>query len=135
MTADRLLSRLEAVRGSAPRWRARCPAHGSRTLSLSIRECDDGTVLLRCFAGCDARAVLESVGLRLVDLFPRRDPQTRRKFLNERRRRELEDMVQFERTIVAVAESDEAAGRLTREGARRAELARRRVAQAERALR
>jgi DNA primase len=32
---------------------ARCPAHDDRTPSLSIRDADDGKVLVRCHAGCD----------------------------------------------------------------------------------
>jgi hypothetical protein len=44
-------------------WMARCPAHRDRTPSLSIREADDGRLLLKCFAGCswaDLRQALEA---------------------------------------------------------------------------
>jgi len=66
-----LLSKLDGVRESRPgQWRARCPAHDSKSLSLSIAEADTGSVLLHCFAGCGAADVLASVGLQLSDLYP-----------------------------------------------------------------
>ncbi len=68
---DGLLSKLEGVRETRPgKWRARCPAHDSKSLSLSIAEADTGSVLLYCFAGCGAADVLASVGLQLSDLYP-----------------------------------------------------------------
>jgi len=42
-------------------WMARCPAHHDQTPSLSIREADDGKVLLRCHAGCDQEQVIASL--------------------------------------------------------------------------
>ena len=42
-------------------WMARCPAHHDRTPSLSIREADDGKVLIRCHAGCDQEQVIASL--------------------------------------------------------------------------
>ncbi|HUU25090.1 MAG TPA: toprim domain-containing protein, partial [Methyloceanibacter sp.] len=39
-------------------WTARCPAHDDREPSLSIRESDDGKVLVRCHAGCDQERVI-----------------------------------------------------------------------------
>ena len=68
---DRLLDRLEGVREHGPcRWTGRCPAHDDRSPSLSIRELDDGRVLIHCFAGCSATDIVASVGLALRDLFP-----------------------------------------------------------------
>ena len=70
-TAATLLTRLEGVRESAPgRWMARCPAHEDRSPSLSIRELEDGRILIKCFASCSAPDVLSAVGLSLADLFP-----------------------------------------------------------------
>lgn len=77
----RLFSVLYNVKpGSAPgTWLASCPtaAHtkGDRSRGLSIRETDDGTVLIHCHAGCDVHAVLSAVGLQAADLFPPR-PET-----------------------------------------------------------
>ena len=68
---DALLARLERVNQAAPgQWRARCPAHESKGLTLSIGEADSGAALVHCFAGCGAADVLASVGLQLSDLYP-----------------------------------------------------------------
>jgi hypothetical protein len=47
-------------------WLVRCPAHDDREPSLSVRNADNGKVLVRCHAGCDQGrviAVLRSRGL------------------------------------------------------------------------
>ena len=51
-------------------WRAPCPAHGSTGRTLSIKETGDGHILLHCFAGCSAQEVVESIDMRIGDLFP-----------------------------------------------------------------
>ncbi|HEX5461371.1 MAG TPA: hypothetical protein VFX20_15510 [Steroidobacteraceae bacterium] len=71
--AATLLDRLDGVRQTGPgRWLARCPAHEDRSPSLSIRELDDGRLLLHDFGGCDTEAVLDSLGLEMQALFPER---------------------------------------------------------------
>jgi putative DNA primase/helicase len=42
-------------------WMARCPAHEDRDPSLSIRDADDGKVLVRCHAGCDQGRVIAAL--------------------------------------------------------------------------
>jgi hypothetical protein len=80
VSAGQLIARLDGVRESGPgRWMSRCPAHEDRSPSLSIRETTDGTVLVRCFAGCGAADVLEAVGLTFADLFPPRPADHRGK--------------------------------------------------------
>lgn len=70
-TAERLLDRLTHVRQTAPnRWISRCPGHEDKGPSLSIRELEDGRVLVHDFAGCGASDVLAAVGLELKDLYP-----------------------------------------------------------------
>ena len=70
---ETLLSRLERVRGAGRcRYQARCPAHQDRHPSLSIREADDGRVLLFCFAGCATPDVVAALGLEMSDLFVRK---------------------------------------------------------------
>lgn len=74
MSADKLLSRLDRVRERGRgQWSARCPAHEDRSPSLSVKETADGRLLVHCFGGCDAAAVVGAVGLELGDLFPERD--------------------------------------------------------------
>src|SRR5688572_17803180 len=73
MSTETLISRLERVKRTGEgRYQARCPAHDDRGPSLSIRELDDGRVLVHCFAGCDTHSVLSSVGLSFDDLYPPR---------------------------------------------------------------
>ena len=71
MSAEILLSKLDKVkRTGAGRWVACCPAHADKGPSLSLRETDDGRVLVYCFAGCSAVDILAAVGLELRDLYP-----------------------------------------------------------------
>lgn len=71
--ADTLLARLERVKQTqAGQWIARCPAHTDKSPSLSIKQCDDGTILLHDFGGCSPSDILAAVGLELADLFPKR---------------------------------------------------------------
>lgn len=71
LSSQRLLDLLTEVRATgANRWLARCPAHDDRSPSLSIREANDGRVLVHCFAGCPICDVLSAVGLNLRDLYP-----------------------------------------------------------------
>lgn len=72
MSIDRLLARLDGVRSSGGnRWMCRCPAHDDDSPSLSVRQVEDGTILIHCFFGCDPNDVLEAVGLSIRDLFPK----------------------------------------------------------------
>jgi hypothetical protein len=76
VSAAALLDRLERVKQTGPgRWLARCPAHEDRSPSLSIRELDDGRILLHDFGGCEAADVLAAIGLALSDLFPESLPE------------------------------------------------------------
>jgi hypothetical protein len=68
-----LLDKLAGVRKTANGWEARCPAHDDRRASLSVSVGDDGRALVTCHAGCTTSAVLRSIGLTVVDLFPRRN--------------------------------------------------------------
>jgi putative DNA primase/helicase len=65
MTAEAIAKALGG-RKMGGSWMARCPAHDDRTPSLSIRDADDGRVLIRCHAGCEQKqviAILRSRGL------------------------------------------------------------------------
>lgn len=68
---DNVLSRLDKVKpNGAAKWLACCPAHDDKSPSLSIKEADDGTVLIKCWAGCTAADITAAIGLDLRDLFP-----------------------------------------------------------------
>ena len=71
VTVHELLARLEGVRDRGHgQWLARCPAHDDRRPSLSIKEINDGTILLHCFALCSPADIVAAVGIELADLFP-----------------------------------------------------------------
>lgn len=67
------LSLLCGVKKSGAGFMACCPAHDDRSPSLSVKEGDDGRVLLHCFAGCTFYEVIESLGLSPSDLFIHRE--------------------------------------------------------------
>jgi putative DNA primase/helicase len=78
MVLEAFLSRLNGVKQTRRGWMALCPAHQDSVHSLSITE-RDGKILITCFAGCEAGAIVAAIGLGLYDLF----------FDNELSRREL----------------------------------------------
>ena len=82
MKIDLFLSKLEKVRKTGNgTWTARCPSHDDGRPSLSIRETEEGKVLLYCFALCSPAEIVSAVGMQLQDLFPDKD-------LGDRSRRE-----------------------------------------------
>ncbi len=68
--ADLLLSQLTSVVPSGEGWKAQCPAHADANPSLSITVVDDGKILLHCFGGCTAEAIVEAIGWTMADLMP-----------------------------------------------------------------
>jgi hypothetical protein len=71
MSADALISRLDRPRPTGRgSWLCRCPAHEDKSPSMTVRECDDGRVLVHCFAGCGVSEILGAVGLEFDALFP-----------------------------------------------------------------
>lgn len=73
MSAEVLLARLDRVKPTGQgRWIARCPAHEDRSPSLSIRELEDGRLLVYDFGGCAVGDVLDALGLTITDLFAER---------------------------------------------------------------
>lgn len=42
-------------------WMARCPAHEDHDPSLSLKDSDDGRVLVKCHAGCTQTAVIDAL--------------------------------------------------------------------------
>lgn len=70
MTIAAVLERLDGVRPTATGWAARCLAHEDRSPSLSIRQGEDGRILLHGFRGCTFREILGALGLTPQDLAP-----------------------------------------------------------------
>ena len=72
--AEKILHLLDAVNETGSRkWQCRCPAHDDKSPSLTVKETNDGTLLLKCWAGCSASEIVGAVGLELSDLFPKVD--------------------------------------------------------------
>jgi len=64
-----VLDRLDGVKQRGRGYMALCPAHDDRNPSLSVREGDDGRVLVKCFAGCDVKDITHAMGLTMGNLF------------------------------------------------------------------
>jgi hypothetical protein len=113
MTTDSLLALLDGVKPTGQgKWLAKCPSHEDRTASLSVRELNDGRTLIHCFAGCGVHEVVDSIGLRIDDLFP---PRENTKFFIKRERRpfpatDILRAIAFESTLVLIAATDLLAG-------------------------
>lgn len=102
---DRLLPLLDRVKRTGPNtWIASCPTREDRHPSMTIRELDDGRILLHDFGGDSTGEILAAVNLTFSDLFPDRPLDQRGK--PERRPFPAADClraVAFEATIVALA--------------------------------
>ncbi len=72
---EQVLGKLDQVKRSGRGSTAQCPAHEDQENSLSLREGDNGIVLIKCFAGCNVNAIVETLGLTMPDLFLLNDRQ------------------------------------------------------------
>lgn len=110
MSIDLLLSRLDGVRPIGPgKWMALCPAHGDKSPSLSIRETEDGRILLHCWSGCRTDAVIAAIGCEWRDLFAPDSGQ-----LGARRPGRDKVKIELAKMVCAIARADMRAGRQIR---------------------
>lgn len=145
MPADVLLQRLDGVLRSGKGWRACCPvcSKTSRSRKLAVSDSDDGRVLLYCFAGCDAAAIVQAAGLTLGDLFPERlaadtpeERQRRRRAARESQWGAALDMLCLESKVVWFSAADVSQGiALSRDDNARLKLAIERIDAAQQILR
>lgn len=71
MSLQNILARLQKVKQVGPhQYQACCPAHDDKQPSLSIKETDDGKILLHCHKGCAVEQILNRMGLPMSVLFP-----------------------------------------------------------------
>lgn len=70
---SRVLARLEGVRKQGSQFVAHCPAHDDATPSLSIREADDGRVLVHCHARCTYTEIIAAIGIKPSETFASSD--------------------------------------------------------------
>jgi hypothetical protein len=74
VSVDALITRLGKLKKTGKdKWIACCPAHEDRSPSLSVKETADGTVLVKCFAGCSVDDICGAIGIEVSELFPPRD--------------------------------------------------------------
>lgn len=69
LVLQRLRDADRTPRKQGDEWIARCPAHEDDTASLCIGENENGDALLCCQAGCDTKAVVAALSLKMSDLF------------------------------------------------------------------
>lgn len=104
MNAAALAEHLRARPTGTCRWRAICPAHADRTPSLSIREGNDGRVLIHCWAGCATDAVLAAAGLTWADIFGAPTTQAyRARLRREREQREAAAAAEHKQRLAHMA--------------------------------
>lgn len=110
--AENFLSRVEGVRQTGPhRWIFKVPTRKDKRPSGSLRELDDGRLLIHDFAGDSAVDILAAVGLGLTDLYP--DRLTDDGIKGERRPFLAADVlrcVAFEALVAAAAATSMSAG-------------------------
>ena len=108
--AEKFVQRLGKVKGRNGSWTAQCPAHEDKSPSLSVRETEDGRVLVHCFGGCEVSMVLGAVGMDLSDLFPEReqrfDGQTSKQVKPAFYASDLLRIASFECLVVMIAAYD-----------------------------
>jgi hypothetical protein len=133
---ETVLERLEGVKKAGGAFKARCPAHADRSPSLSIKEGDDGRVLLYCFAGCEVAAVVAALKLQMADLFSQNLPGTGKKIGPPGVSvRDLLAAAEFERQVLYIVKSDQAAGKsVSQADWERAKLALKRISLVRRVL-
>ncbi len=113
--ATRLLDRLARPRQLRPgSWAAGCPCcQSKRGRPISVRELDDGRVLVHAFCGCDTESILTALGLTLADLFDKplahHLPPVRGGFSA----RELLELTAHEALVAALLTSDAQSRQLT----------------------
>lgn len=73
MSAELLLSKLDKVKRTGKgTWIACSPAREDKHPSMTIRELDDGRVLVHDHGGSTVYEILDAIGLDISDLFPPR---------------------------------------------------------------
>ena len=97
MNTDAILKAFNA-KGRHPKWRAACPCHKSRSLTLAIYQ-DSDRVRVHCHAGCKNDDVLAAVGLTWKDLSPRPDRLSSEEYAAAKRKRREEERTAYRQRI------------------------------------
>jgi hypothetical protein len=117
---SKVLDRVAGVKSIGKgRWMAKCPAHEDAGPSLSIREMEDGRVLLNDFGGCATSDVIAAIGLSFTDLFDKALEHHLPPIRGGFNARELLELNAHEATVAAMLADKAAAGTLTPADAQR----------------
>lgn len=128
-----VLGHLDGVSKSGKGYTALCPAHKDKTPSLSVREGDDGRVLINCFAGCLVQDITAGMGLSMSDLFSASERGRRSHRTPGVNVRELKEAAEFERQILFIVSADRTSGKsIAPSDLERAKIALDRIAMARR---
>ena len=112
-----LLARLEKVKPGKPgTWMARSPCRNDKTPSLSVRELDDGRVLLHDFGGSDYLEILGCLGIAPIEMIPEHLRHARETAPNARRAPPIPwadafKAIAFQSSVVLISAEDMAQGR------------------------
>jgi hypothetical protein len=84
-------------------WQAQCPTHTDTRPSLQVRRNPDGSLWLKCWAGCSKEGILAALGLEWRDLWDggqfdsgRRDGLNLKPLLPPHLRRAVEDLIRLD---------------------------------------
>jgi DNA primase len=72
MRLEKILERFEGATPCGDGYMVKCPYHNDKTPSLSIREVENGNILMYCHAGCETENIIAAVDLEWQDLFNNR---------------------------------------------------------------
>lgn len=132
---EAVLGRLDGVARSGKGYIARCPAHCDKTPSLSVKEGDDGRVLIHCFAGCQIEDIVAATGLSMADLFSSDASKRRNPMIPGFKLRDLKEAAEFERQILCIVNADRKSGKsISPSDLERTRIALNRIAMAGRVL-
>jgi len=111
---ENILSRLDGVKEiRANQWVAICPSHDDKHPSLAVKRGDNNCVLIKCWAGCSAVDVVDSIGFDLKDLFEQsidfRKPSRERLYPNYKK---ILQMLRHEVMLLWLIAEDMAAGKI-----------------------
>ena len=107
MSVNDILSRLEKVKKTGrDSWVAACPAHPDKHPSMTIKNLEDGTILIHDFAGCTIEQIIGAVGLEFDALFPPKSEHRVKPIRNPFNAHDVLAAIELEIDIVALCALD-----------------------------
>ena len=113
MTLTDFVMKLDKVKSITNGFIACCPAHDDKSPSLSVKQGDDGRILVHCFAGCSHREIVDAMGLEPADLFAESglSASQRAAYAKQKRRDALKRDLATESLILQMAKHQRAQGK------------------------